>query len=182
VGDRRGQRFVGHRGATGVDYVRLRDHRLTVIALTNLGNLYADVNPDVDSWLAERLAGRWVPAFLASTAARQPDPAPERGRRYLEALAAFARGETPVEVTSQLAGLLGAAGPHVRRITERRLAARRAFTYVTSDDVRGRGIARLGVPVVRLDHYELVTDRETRYYTFAVTDDDRLAEMRSYAE
>jgi len=35
---------------------------------------------------------------------------------------------------------------------------------------------------VRLDHYELVTDRETRYYTFAVTDDERLADVRSYAE
>jgi CubicO group peptidase (beta-lactamase class C family) len=182
VGDRRGQRLVGHRGATGADYVKLPDHGVTVIALTNLGNLFADVNPDVDSWLGERLAGHWVPALLASTAARQPDPAPDRARRYLAALAAFARGDTPAGVTPQLAAVLGAAGAEARRTTERRLSARRSFTYITSDDVRGRDVLRLGVPVARLDHYALVTDGETRYYTFGVTETERLAEMRSYAE
>ena len=62
------------------------------------------------------------------------------------------------------------------------MTARRSFTYIASDDVRGRALFRFGVPIVRLDHYELVTDRETRYYTFAVTDDERLADVRSYAE
>jgi len=182
VDDRRGHRMVGHSGITGVDYVKLPDDGLTVIALTNLGNLFADVNPDVDSWLGELLAGRWVPGLLASTAARQPDAALERARRYLDALAAFARGEIPAHVTGPLAAVLRAADAEARKTTERRLTTRRSFTYITSDDVRARALTRFGIPIARLDHYELVTDRETRYYTFAVTDDERLADLRSYAE
>ena len=182
LGDRRGHRVIAHSGITGVDYVKLPDDGLTVIALTNLGNLFADVNPDVDSWLGELLAGHWVPGLFASTAARRPDAAPERGRRYLDALAAFARDEIPDRVTAPLAVVLRSADAEARQTTERRLTARRSFTYIASDDVRGRALFRFGVPIVRLDHYELVTDRETRYYTFAVTDDERLADVRSYAE
>src|SRR5262245_16158033 len=182
VGDRRGHRLISHSGITGVDYVKLPDDGLTVIALTNLGNLIADSNPDVDSWLGELLAGRWVSGLFASTAARQPDAAPERSQHYLDTLAAFARGETPARVTAPLAAVLGDASGSVRATTQRRLSARRSFTYIASDDLRGRALSRFGIPIARLDHYELVTDRETRYYTFAVTDDERLADMRSYAE
>jgi D-alanyl-D-alanine carboxypeptidase len=182
LGDRRGHRVVKHSGITGVDYVKLPDDGLTVIALTNLGNLFADVNPEVNSWLGELLAGRWVPGLFASAAARRPDPAPERAQRYLEALAAFARGEIPAGVTAPLAAVLRASEAGTRRRIEQRLTARRSFTYITSDDVRGRALDRFGVPIARLDHYELATDREKRYYTFAVTGDERLADIESNTE
>jgi hypothetical protein len=173
---------IGHSGITGVDYVKMPDAGLTVIALTNLGNLFADVNPDVESWLGEFVAGRWMPGLFVSTAAREPDAAPERVRRYLDVLAAFARGEVPARVTAPLAAVLRAADAGTRKGTERRLNSRRSFTYVTSDDVRGRALSRFGVPIARLDHYELVTGGETRSYTFAVTDDEHLADIQSYAE
>lgn len=182
LGDRRGHRIVGHSGITGADYLKLPDDGVTVIALTNLGHLIGDANPEVDSWLGERLAGRWVPGLFASAAARQADPAPERARRYLDALAAFTRNETPAQATAPLATNLRNTGDEARKTTERRLSTRRSFTYVASDDLRGRALARYGIPIARLDHYELVTESETRYYTFAVTDDERLADIRSYAE
>ncbi len=179
---RRGHRMLSHGGISGVDWVKLPDQGVTIITLGNLGNLTADANPDVNYYMAEFLAPRVVTELAASRAARQPDPAPARAQRYLEALAAFARGETPSAVTGPLGLVLGELGPEGRRTTERRLAERRAFTYITSDDVRGRGVKHLGVPVARVDHYELVTDHETRYYSFAVTENERLADMRAYTE
>src|SRR2546422_9879556 len=46
--------------------------------------------------------------------------------------------------------------------------------------LRAYGLAsvELAVPVTA----DTVTDRETRYYAFAVTDDERLAALRPYAE
>ena len=46
--------------------------------------------------------------------------------------------------------------------------------------LRADGLAsvELAIPVTA----DTVTDRETRYYTFAVTDDEGLADLRSYAE
>jgi len=181
VSDRRGHRVVEHSGITGVDYVKLPDDGVTVIALTNLGNLRNDV-PDVNSWLGRLLAGRWVPGLLASTAVRQPDPAPERARRYLDALAAVARGDVPADLTAPLASVVRASDAGTRKRIEERLSRRRSFIYITSDDVRGRALERYGVSIVRLDHYELATDRETRYYTFAVTETERLADIQSYTE
>jgi hypothetical protein len=78
--------------------------------------------------------------------------------------------------------VLRAAGADARTTTAGRLRAHRSFTYITSDDLRGRGIVRFGVPIARLDHYELETDHDRHYYTFAVSNDERLADIRSYAE
>ncbi len=46
--------------------------------------------------------------------------------------------------------------------------------------LRAYGLAsvELAIPVTA----DTVTDRETRYYTFAVTDDEGLADLRSYTE
>jgi hypothetical protein len=42
----------------------------------NLGNLTADVNPDINYYLGELIAGRFVSGLFASTAAHEPDKAP----------------------------------------------------------------------------------------------------------
>jgi CubicO group peptidase (beta-lactamase class C family) len=50
------------------------------------------------------------------------------------------------------------------------------------DDPIARYIDRTPPGWAAMTVRQFVTDRETRYYTFAVTDEERLADLRSYAE
>jgi hypothetical protein len=69
VGDRRAHRIVSHGGITGVNYVKLPDDGVTVITLGNLGNLTADVNPDINYYRGGSLPGDSCPG-----SSPQPQP------------------------------------------------------------------------------------------------------------
>jgi hypothetical protein len=63
-----------------------------------------------------------------------------------------------------------------------RLRTLQNFTFVTCDDVRARAMERLGERVSRVCHYRLVSAEGTRYYSFWLTSDGRVATFLSTME
>ena len=83
-----------------------------------------------------------------------------------------------------LPGLTAAMRPNmaeIKRVLGKRIAELRSFAYITTD-VREANAEWLGVPIRGLVHYQMVTASETRYDTFWLTADGRVADFTSYAE
>ena len=53
---------------------------------------------------------------------------------------------------------------------------------VTTDPAPKSQSARFGVPIARVRAYKLVTPEETRFYSFELTDDNKVAWYQSSAE
>jgi D-alanyl-D-alanine carboxypeptidase len=180
VTDRRGHRLIEHTGITGTQFSRFPDDSLTVIVLTNLG--YIPGGQEVDAWgISHGVAGLYLPGLLLSGVVKEPDPESALTQRLRAFLDRAGRGEIPADAAPGLGAVLSQNMAEVTRVLGKRLAELRAFTYITTDDARGGGAERLGVPVSRLAHYEMVTDSETRYYTFWLTADGRVADVISYS-
>lgn len=181
VTERRGHRLIDHTGITGTQYSRFPDDGLTVIVLTNLG--YNFGGQEVDPWgISQGVAGLYLRGLLLSTVPREPDPDTALTQRLREFLERLGRGEDSPAATPTLATVLRGQVADMKRILGKRIAELRSFTYITSDDAQARRAERLGVPVSRLVHCEMVTASETRYYTFWLTPDGHVADFISYAE
>ena len=152
-----------------------------MIVLTNLG--YIPGGQEVDAWgISHGVAGLYLPGLLLSGVVKDPDPEPALTQRLRAFLERAGRGEIPADAAPGLGAVLSQNMAEVTRVLGKRLVELRAFTYITTDDARGGGAERLGVPVSRLVHYEMVTGSETRYYTFWLTADGRVADVISYSD
>jgi D-alanyl-D-alanine carboxypeptidase len=176
VDERRGHQWIAHAGITGTEYSRFPDDRLTVIVLTNLGNRGVG-GRGVNAWgLTYGVAGRYLPGLHVGPSSAEPDPDPTMTRRLRETLDRLARGEDPADVN-----------PRVRRGVNRELLAERlrgvsAFTFVACDGAPTRMVERHGDRVNRVCHYRVVNAAETRYYSFWLTSDGRVADVWSSTE
>ncbi|HEV8721468.1 MAG TPA: serine hydrolase domain-containing protein [Candidatus Binatia bacterium] len=65
---------------------------------------------------------------------------------------------------------------------EKRLQELRSFTFLACDEIKGRVLERFGAAVSRACYYKMVAGSETRYYTFALTSDDKVADFWSSTE
>ena len=179
VDERRGHRWIWHTGITGTELSRFPDAGLTVVVLTNLGRSIG-VGSRVNSWgLTYGVAGRYLPGLLVGTEKERPDPDPELSRRLHDTLAGIGRGESSVLIHSTLAQYFT---PFTRTLTAERLSTLKSFTFVTCDDVKARAMERHGVRIDRVCHYRLINATETRYYSFWLTDDARVADIWSSTE
>jgi CubicO group peptidase (beta-lactamase class C family) len=180
VTERRGHRLIDHSGITGTQFSRFPNDHLTVIVLTNLG--YQLGGQEVDAWgLSQGVAGHYLPGLLLSGVAKQPDPDAARTQRLRAFLDRLGRGEDSADA---LPGLTAAMRPNmaeIKRVLGKRIAELRSFTYITTD-AREANAEWLGVPIRELVHYQMVTASETRYYTFWLTADGRIANFTSYAD
>jgi len=176
VDERRGHRWIAHTGITGTEFSRFPDDKLTAIVLTNLGARIGSrelVNP----WgLTLGVAGRYIPGMLVSTQKAEPDPDPAATERLRDILGRLARGENVPTVNPRLPGYVGKD-----TLTER-LRTLQSFTFVTCDDVRGRNMEMLGERLSRVCHYRFVNAEGTRYYSFFLTGDGRVATFWSTTE
>ena len=176
VDERRGHRWISHTGITGTEFSRFPDDKLTAIVLTNLGALIGSrelVNP----WgLTLGVAGRYIPGLLVSTQKAEPDPDPAATERLRDILGRLARGEDVPTVNPRLPGYVG------KNVLAERLRTLQSFTFVTCDDARARAMEILGERVSRVCHYRLVNAEGTRYYSFFLTDDGRVATVWSTTE
>jgi hypothetical protein len=57
-----------------------------------------------------------------------------------------------------------------------------SLTYLTNDQPSQFQRERLGVPVTRLCRYKMVTGDDTRFYTFELTAENRVAWYQSSAD
>jgi len=176
VDERRGHRSISHTGITGTELSRFPDDRLTVIILTNLG-AHVGATQAVNPWgLTLGVAGRYVPGMLVGTQKPEPDPDPAATERLREILGRLARGEDVPTVNPRLPGYVA------KGVLTERLRTLQSFTFVICDDVRARAMEILGERVSRICHYRLVNAEGTRYYSFWLTDDNRVATIWSTTE
>ena len=175
VDEIRGHRVISHTGITGTQYSRYADDELAVIVLTNLG---AHVGAsEVNSWgLTNGVAGHFIPNMLVSSLAEQPLPDPRLLEQAKDLLASVAAGEDAPAMTP---GLRKAITPENRKFLAQRLNTLTSFTFIACENVEGRVLEWLGSRVSRLCYYKLRTPDETRYYTFSLTADGKVANFRS---
>ena len=76
-------------------------------------------------------------------------------------------------------GLRKAITPENRKFLAQRMNALTSFTFIACENVGGRTLEWLGARVSRLCYYKLRTSDETRYYTFSLTPDGKVANFRS---
>jgi hypothetical protein len=175
--DRRGHRVISHTGITGTEYSRYPDDSLTVIVLTNLGRSVGPGTEAANAWgLTHGVAGRYAPDLLLNALTPQTDPDPAATQRIADMIAAIARGE---ETAMLLPALRAAIIPGARQIFADRLRTQQSFTYLTCDKLPAGTIGRRGDAVDRRCYYKAVNATESRYYTFWLTSDGRVADLSS---
>ena len=180
VDERRGHRLITHSGITGTEYSRFPDDGLTVIVLTNLGSRVGTTG--VNSWgLTIGVAGRYMPDLLVSSLQAQPDPHPQTTRQLQDVLAQIAHGEQAPLMTPGLRTVV-AYSPHAQSLLATRLNALKAFTFVMCEEVQGRAVERLRARISQRCYYKMLTGSETYYYTFWLTPQGQVADIRSYTE
>jgi CubicO group peptidase (beta-lactamase class C family) len=176
VDERRGHRLISHTGITGTEYSRYPDDGVVVIVLTNLGTWPGGTG--VNSWgLAHGVAGRYIGGMLLEMAPAEPDKDPRRRDALLEMLSSIAGGGEAALATPKLRSLIPASSA---KIIATRLKEMRSFTFITCD--RGGNAVRLGAAIAQVCHYKMVTGDETRYYSFWLTPEAKVADFRSATE
>ncbi len=174
----RDHRVVGHGGITGKYIFRLPDDKLTVIVLTNL-SMESGSSPLT---IARGVAGRYVPGILLSSLKEQPDPDPQMTQNMRKLLSDIANGVTdsPLMTPERNATLNPVFMRYIA--TSSSLKDVKSFTFVACDNVEERRIDRFGVRVSRICYYKLVNALETRYLSFYLTPDAKVADIRSSTE
>ena len=172
----RKRRVIGHGGGTGTYILRLPDDQLTVIVLTNL-TVFAGSEP---SSIAQGVAGRYIVGFLSSSMKEQPDPDPQRTQKMRKVLSDIAKGvkDLPLLTPAFNDSLIWGS----RFFIASWLKNLQSFTFVACDNVEDRQIDRFGVRVSRVCYYKLVNALETRYLSFYLTSDAKVADVQSSAD
>ena len=178
LNDIRGHRIIGHGGGAGTYIFRLPDDGLTVIVLTNL-HMFSGSSPLT---IARGVAGRYISGLLLSSLKEQPDPDPQMTQKMRKVLSDIANGvkDSPLITPERNAAL----NPVYRRYiaSASSLKEMKSFTFVACDDVQERRIDRFGVRVSRVCYYKLVNALDTRYLSFYLTVDNKVADIRSSPE
>ena len=178
VDERRRHRWISHSGITGTEVSEFPDDGLTVVVLANLGQTLGWTR--VNAWgLTYGVAGRHIAGLLVGSETARPDPDAALTQRLRDVLAAIGRSENSPLVTP---GLSQYFTTFIRQLLTERLSTVKSFTFVACDDVRSRATERLGVAVDRVCHYRLINAAETRYYSFWLTGDGRIADIWSSTE
>lgn len=178
IDEKRGHRMITHTGVTGTEYTRFPDHKLTVIVLTNLHVPIGRTTSN--AWgLTKGVAGHFIPDFLLNSLKEQPGMHPELTQKLRELLSKFSKREDSPLITPGLRAILS---PNTGGTLSRRLEELQSFNFLTCDEIKGRVFERLSAQISRICYYKMVTKSETRYYTFALTSDDKVADFWSSAE
>lgn len=171
----RRHRIVTHTGITGTEYTRFPDDQLTVIVLTNLGYRSGVFL----GGLTKGVAGHFIHDLLLSSLKEQPEVDPQLTQNLRNLLSQAAKGEDAPLMTPGLRARR--ANASVANLTKRLLELK-SFTFLACDEIKGRVVERFGAQFKRTCYYKMVTDSETRYYTFALTSDDKVADFWSSTE
>jgi D-alanyl-D-alanine carboxypeptidase len=171
----RGRKCVSHSGGIhgfSTHIARFVDDKLTVIVLMNSGRSDAQT-------LARAIAGHYLPGVtLASIKPPKKDPDPELTARLKQSLFDLVENKRSDVIIPQFLENYAKSTNRVVALKQR-LSNLKSFVFVTDDKPpRGRN-DRFGVLVARLASYKLVTPTETRFYTFELTPDNKVAWYQS---
>ncbi len=174
----RGHRVVQHVGDTGTALFRLPDDKLTVIVLTNIGN--GDY-PRYSWLIAQTVAGLYNPVLTPPHRLKeQPDPDPQRTQMLRSLLSDMVGGEQESpHMTPGLRVRIAATTSEARAALAARAEDAESFTFLACDGSQERPIERFDLQVSRICYYKLVTEQDTRYVSFYLTPDAKVADIRS---
>ena len=171
----RGRRYVSHGGAhmTGFKstFMKFIDDAVTVVVLCN----QRAANPGN---IALRVADCYLPGLLLSSMQGAKDPKPARSKSIQAILTQLAKGKSPAALTPEFRKAY-ATEPNRAATLAERLKEQEEFSYLGSDDVSRRGVHRYGAAVSTICYYRMRTRTGTRYYTFYLTADEKLASYQS---
>lgn len=166
TGEIRGHRFVGHGGGIhgfSTYILRLVADQLTVIVLMNAGSA-----PEA---LARGIAGQYVSGLTLATLTPQTDPHPAVSQRIEQCLAELADKRDSEMITPQFReGFSRSRRRHGALVED--LKDKKAFTFVISEDP-----PQANDRIARFSSYRLATGKGARFYTFGLTQDDKIASM-----
>lgn len=131
--------------------------------------------------IAVGVAGFYLPDLQPSHMKPHQDPSAARTERLKHALSDLARDENTRLITPQFRKEYKQSKDRAATLAKR-LKELRSFEYLGERRVASNEVERLGVPVKRLCFYRMIAGDETRYYTFFLTPDDRVAFYHSTAQ
>jgi len=175
VDDYLGVPNVGHGGAhmTGFKtrFMRFPKQELSVIVLCNS----RQANP---ANIAVGIAGFYLPELQLSRLKEQKEPSAERAEALKKALSDLASLRESSLVTPEFFRNYKNSSERASSLAER-LKEMKSFAFLGARDISENKIERHGVPVKELCVYRLTTPSESRYYTFYLTGDGRVASYQS---
>lgn len=169
LGQTRGHRWVAHSGGmagSSTFILRLLEDKLTVIVLIN--------GPGNPGDVAIGVAGHYLPGLTLATIKPVRDPHPELSQRLKQCLHELAEKKDSELLTPQFRENFGRS---VRRHGQLKkdLADLKSFKFVVSEEPSGGDQERLGVAIQKACSYKVVTGDGSRFYTFELTPEDRVA-------
>jgi CubicO group peptidase (beta-lactamase class C family) len=177
VSELRGHPYVAHGGGIhgfSTYIARFIKDKLTVIVLMNAG-----ANPEI---VANGIAGHYLPGLtLSSIKPPKRDPDPDLTERLKQSLSDLAEKKDSELITAEFREDYAKSRSRAEAL-KKRMAELKSFTFVTVDEPARTQRERFGVPVSRVCAYKLVTPDETRFYTFELTADRRVAWYQSSAD
>ena len=168
TGDIRGHRYVGHGGGIqgfSTYILRLLDDKLTVIVLMNAGS-----SPET---IARGVAGQYVNGLTLATIEPKPDTKPELTKRLEKCLAELAETKDSDMLIDEFRKDFGRSRRRHGNMVED-MKDKKSFTFVINDDPPS-GSSN----ITRLASYRLATSKGARFYTFALTADDKIAGLET---
>jgi CubicO group peptidase (beta-lactamase class C family) len=168
LGDIRGHRFVAHGGGIhgfSTYILRLMEEKLTVIVLMNAGS-----SPET---IARGVAGQYVNGITLATVEPKPDTNPKLTQRLEKCLSELAESRDSEILTDQFRRNFKNSRRRHGMIVED-LKDKKSFTFVISEDP-----PEGNTNVARMASYRLKTTAGARYYTFALTADDKIASLET---
>jgi CubicO group peptidase (beta-lactamase class C family) len=172
LGELFGHRYVAHGGGIhgfSTYILRLVEDKLTVIVLMN--------GPGNSSGVAQGVADYYVPGLLISSIKPRRDPDPLLSERLKQCLRDLAATNDSPLITAEFRENYAKARGRAESLAGR-LKEMKWFTFVTSVPAPA-SCERWGVPISRLAYYKLVSAKETRFYTFELTADEKVAFYQS---
>jgi D-alanyl-D-alanine carboxypeptidase len=175
LGEVRGYRTVEHAGASGTYILRFLDDGLTIIVLTNL-DVTSGSQP---ATLARGVAGLIKPQYQPpAMLTPQADPSPQTTNEINALLSEMAEQRDSSIMTPTYRAFHNNLPPPLRQDEARLLKTLKPLTHLASDDVRGRGLKRIGEPVVRIGYYKGELEGKTFFFTFWLTREGKVAYLR----
>jgi hypothetical protein len=111
----------------------------------------------------------------------QTDPPPQNTQQIRALLSDIMEGhDSPAMTEAHRAFYNNLPSPAKNELTQQ-LKTLNALTYITSDEVEGRGL-RINEPISRIRYYKGELGQRVHYFTFWLTKEGKVAHLRFYAE
>jgi CubicO group peptidase (beta-lactamase class C family) len=170
----RGHRVAEHAGATGTFLLHVIDKPLSVVVLTNL-----DASGGPNAAAIARMIATMYDASLGPPRPVHPptDPAPTTAKALNQLLSDLSQGHDSPVMTPSHKSFYAALPPANREGLAHQLTSRSALAYLGGDDVSGQGF-RITDPISRIAYYRAMAGGAPLYFTFYLTPDGKVAQMR----